>query len=468
MNYKINIFLKKDIDLSNPEIMEFITKFNEQFEVINENFIFYDKNSIEYYNELKLNTYLQYYVNSNNQKDISLFLEKYNFINKFSISANNIKDNNENIIINIGQINRLVESIDKLFFIRKEFQEMQKYLDEEKKEKYSKLLKDLSLTKYSLKKETINLRIVDLYEKLNKIDKTLQEYGQLFGLDLKLNFKITNLKLDKILFSNIQSSLIDVLYNIILSEVDRKNKKLNYSKNHVFIINLLLKQEFNKVKIEISANKHKLDYDQILERLIDERIIEKNKNYQKNEIYNLIFTNDFLASSKDPEIKERELALLNFYNTVKSLNGKMYIKNNENDEIIYIAKIPIQFLILSATIIKIKDNYYAIETDCIEDISDFRINNIIKVNSFKYYKNNKTELPIMNMYDDAKKALTVVIKNQRHIFLVDDILYQEQIFVRPLQVNSDIYIGDCLLKDNKRAYIIDFEKYMQKGVNYES
>ncbi|WP_068449079.1 hypothetical protein [Caviibacter abscessus] len=468
MNYKIKIFLKKDIDLSNNKVMEFIDTFNEKFDVLDENFIFYENNSIEYYNELKLNCYLNYHINAKNQKDISLFLETYNFIDKFNITVENNLKNNEDIVINTKQIDKLVNSIDKLFFIRKEFQEMTKYLDEEKKEKYSKLLKELSLTKYFLKKETVNLRIVDLEEQLNKMDKTLKEYGQLFGLDLKLNFKIVDLKLDKILFFNIKSALIDVIYNIILAEVDRKNIELNYSKNNVFNIYLLLKQEFNQLKIEISAHNHKLNYNKIIERFLEQKIIEESNVYSKNEIYNMMFTNDFLASSKDYEIKERELALLNFYNTSKNLNGKMYIRRNENDEITYVAKIPLQFLILNATIVKIKENYYAIETKCIEDISDFFITNTFTINNFMYYKNKEAELPIINMYNEAIKALTVVIKNQRHVFLTDDLLYQEQIFVRPLQVDSNMYIGDCLLKDNKRAYIIDFNKYLQKGVKYEN
>lgn len=467
MDYRVSVFIKKEYSLDDIKIMEFLENIKKEFTNIKENYIFYENKTIEYYSPLAVNCYLKYHISKSDKIKIKNFLDKYDFIDKYTIVLDNKKrDENSELLIDCNQINRLVSSIDKLFFIRREFQEMSKFIDSSQKTKYENLLKELSYTKYALKNETLNLRVIDLNFELKKIGNNLREYGQLFGLDLKFNFIIKDLFLDKTLFSKIKSPLTDVIYNIILSEVDRKNMSLNYTNSSTYNIYIEMKQEFDTVKLSITADNYKLDFDEILDKLKNQNIIDDNSVYTKNEIYNLIFTKGFLGSSKNEEKKQQELALLNLYNTVLALNGIMYIKSDVNDVVTYIAKIPLKFVILNADIVKVKNAYFAIESRIIKEVSEFDEKNILYINDLMYYIQNGVELPVIKYNENANTALTIMVNNELYIFLVDSVLYKEQIYVRTLEIENDKYIGDCLLRDNKRAYVIDFN-FLIKGVKNE-
>ena len=467
MNYRVSVFIKKDYSLDDIKIMEFLENIKKEFANIKENYIFYENKTIEYYSPTSVNCYLKYHISKSDKNRIKNFLDKYAFIDKYTIVLDNKKkDENSELLIECNQINRLVSSIDKLFFIRREFQEMARFIDSSQKVKYENLLKELSYTKYALKNEALNLRVIDINLELKKIGNNLREYGQLFGIDLKFNFIIKDLFLDKTLFEKIKSPLTDIIYNIILSEVDRKNMSLNYTNNSTYNIYVQMKQEFDTLKIYITADNYKLDFDEILDKLKNQNIIDDNNTYTKHDIYNLIFTKGFLGSSQNSETKQQELSLLNFYNTVTSLNGIMYIKSDDEDIITYIAKIPLKFVILNADIVKIKDTYFAIESRIIKECSEFDKKNILYINELMYYIQNGVELPVIKYNENANMALTIMVNNELYIFLVDDLLYKEQIYVRDLDISNDKYIGDCLLRDNKRAYIIDFN-FLIKGVKNE-
>ncbi|AKC95435.1 hypothetical protein VC03_02620 [Sneathia vaginalis] len=434
MLYKLTITFKKDYDIEKINILDFFKNIKESFNVISKEYVFLDNNvSFNDYVPDKINCFLEFIISfdgNNIDELIKKFLSDFDFILDYIlIKLSEVESKKDEFSINSSQINNLVNNIDKLFYIRKDLQEMSRFIRKDKKDEYYRLIKNLSLTKYYLKDETFNLRMINVTNELQNIQSRLVEYAKTFGIDFQLNYDINNtITMDKILFFAIKPSLISLLYAFIHEENEKRQRNIEKKE---FIVSINFIQDFNKIKIIIN-----------------------NPNIQYNLAYTNIAKNDFYSIKEN----ELELSFLNYKHIIESKDGRLYIDEDSN----IVTKLPLNFLTLNCYIIKTALGYFAIDKTKVINVFKYNKNNVVSINNVKYFKISSFEMPILNSVTNPKFAIQICIKLQNFILLVNDVLYEEKIFVRPIENDNNNFIGECLLKDTKKAYILNLASYLER------
>lgn len=434
MLYKLTITFKKDYDIEKINILDFFKNIKESFNVISKEYVFLDNNvSFNDYVPDKINCFLEFIISfdgNNIDELIKKFLSDFDFILDYIlIKLSEVESKKDEFSINSSQINNLVNNIDKLFYIRKDLQEMSRFIRKDKKDEYYRLIKNLSLTKYYLKDETFNLRMINVTNELQNIQSRLVEYAKTFGIDFQLNYDINNtITMDKILFFAIKPSLISLLYAFIHEENEKRQKNIEKKE---FIVSINFIQDFNKIKIIIN-----------------------NPNIQYNLAYTNIAKNDFYSIKEN----ELELSFLNYKHIIESKDGRLYIDEDSN----IVTKLPLNFLTLNCYIIKTALGYFAIDKTKVINVFKYNKDNVVSINTVKYFKISSFEMPILNSVTNPKFAIQICIKLQNFILLVNDVLYEEKIFVRPIENDNNNFIGECLLKDTKKAYILNLASYLER------
>ncbi|WP_288891642.1 hypothetical protein [uncultured Sneathia sp.] len=434
MLYKLTITFKKDYDIEKINILDFFKNIKESFNVISKEYVFLDNNvSFNDYVPDKINCFLEFIISfdgNNIDELIKKFLSDFDFILDYIlIKLSEVESKKDEFSINSSQINNLVNNIDKLFYIRKDLQEMSRFIRKDKKDEYYRLIKNLSLTKYYLKDETFNLRMINVTNELQNIQSRLVEYAKTFGIDFQLNYDINNtITMDKILFFAIKPSLISLLYAFIHEENEKRQRNIEKKE---FIVSINFIQDFNKIKIIIN-----------------------NPNIQYNLAYTNIAKNDFYSIKEN----ELELSFLNYKHIIESKDGRLYIDEDSN----IVTKLPLNFLTLNCYIIKTALGYFAIDKTKVINVFKYNKNNVVSINTVKYFKISSFEMPILNSVTNPKFAIQICIKLQNFILLVNDVLYEEKIFVRPIENDNNNFIGECLLKDTKKAYILNLASYLER------
>lgn len=434
MLYKLTITFKKDYDIEKINILDFFKNIKESFNVISKEYVFLDNNvSFNDYVPDKINCFLEFIISfdgNNIDELIKKFLSDFDFILDYIlIKLSEVESKKDEFSINSSQINNLVNNIDKLFYIRKDLQEMSRFIRKDKKDEYYRLIKNLSLTKYYLKDETFNLRMINVTNELQNIQSRLVEYAKTFGIDFQLNYDINNtITMDKILFFAIKPSLISLLYAFIHEENEKRQKNIEKKE---FIVSINFIQDFNKIKIIIN-----------------------NPNIQYNLAYTNIAKNDFYSIKEN----ELELSFLNYKHIIESKDGRLYIDEDSN----IVTKLPLNFLTLNCYIVKTALGYFAIDKTKVINVFKYNKDNVVSINNVKYFKISSFEMPILNSVTNPKFAIQICIKLQNFILLVNDVLYEEKIFVRPIENDNNNFIGECLLKDTKKAYILNLASYLER------
>lgn len=434
MLYKLTITFKKDYDIEKINILDFFKNIKESFNVISKEYVFLDNNvSFNDYVPDKINCFLEFIISfdgNNIDELIKKFLSNFDFILDYIlIKLSEVESKKDEFSINSSQINNLVNNIDKLFYIRKDLQEMSRFIRKDKKDEYYRLIKNLSLTKYYLKDETFNLRMINVTNELQNIQSRLVEYAKTFGIDFQLNYDINNtITMDKILFFAIKPSLISLLYAFIHEENEKRQRNIEKKE---FIVSINFIQDFNKIKILIN-----------------------NPNIQYNLAYTNIAKNDFYSIKEN----ELELSFLNYKHIIESKDGRLYIDEDSN----IVTKLPLNFLTLNCYIVKTALGYFAIDKTKVINVFKYNKDNVVSINNVKYFKISSFEMPILNSVTNPKFAIQICIKLQNFILLVNDVLYEEKIFVRPIENDNNNFIGECLLKDTKKAYILNLASYLER------
>lgn len=434
MLYKLTITFKKDYDIEKINILDFFKNIKESFNVISKEYVFLDNNvSFNDYVPDKINCFLEFIISfdgNNIDELIKKFLSDFDFILDYIlIKLSEVESKKDEFSINSSQINNLVNNIDKLFYIRKDLQEMSRFIRKDKKDEYYRLIKNLSLTKYYLKDETFNLRMINVTNELQNIQSRLVEYAKTFGIDFQLNYDINNtITMDKILFFAIKPSLISLLYAFIHEENEKRQRNIEKKE---FIVSINFIQDFNKIKIIIN-----------------------NPNIQYNLAYTNIAKNDFYSIKEN----ELELSFLNYKHIIESKDGRLYIDEDSN----IVTKLPLNFLTLNCYIVKTALGYFAIDKTKVINVFKYNKDNVVSINTVKYFKISSFEMPILNSVTNPKFAIQICIKLQNFILLVNDVLYEEKIFVRPIENDNNNFIGECLLKDTKKAYILNLASYLER------
>ncbi|MFG5919530.1 hypothetical protein ACFFBA_001212 [Sneathia vaginalis] len=434
MLYKLTITFKKDYDIEKINILDFFKNIKESFNVISKEYVFLDNNvSFNDYVPDKINCFLEFIISfdgNNIDELIKKFLSDFDFILDYIlIKLSEVESKKDEFSINSSQINNLVNNIDKLFYIRKDLQEMSRFIRKDKKDEYYRLIKNLSLTKYYLKDETFNLRMINVTNELQNIQSRLVEYAKTFGIDFQLNYNINNtITMDKILFFAIKPSLISLLYAFIHEENEKRQRNIEKKE---FIVSINFIQDFNKIKIIIN-----------------------NPNIQYNLAYTNIAKNDFYSIKEN----ELELSFLNYKHIIESKDGRLYIDEDSN----IVTKLPLNFLTLNCYIVKTALGYFAIDKTKVINVFKYNKDNVVSINTVKYFKISSFEMPILNSVTNPKFAIQICIKLQNFILLVNDVLYEEKIFVRPIENDNNNFIGECLLKDTKKAYILNLASYLER------
>lgn len=433
MKYRLIIELKKNINLNDSGIMELLNYIEEEFNIEERDFIFLKNQNINEYNENKLNSNICYTISSNDksiENKVHEYLYSNSYISKYKLELVSLLEKSKNnLVLKPTQIDNLLDGIDKIFYILNNLEKYEKNLADKLKGKYKKDIKKLNDVRQKLKQDTIELRLVDSITRLEKLRTRFSDYAKNIGVDLNFRYSATSLKLDKLVFSKIETFMKDFVYTLIEFEKEKRKKELIHS---CLEFNIEFIQDFNKLQVNINCN-----------------------HLEENEIYKTIFNNDFEILSNDEEIREQQLAILNVYNLMKDL-GEIKFSDENSLELL----ITLDFFLLNSIIVESELGNFAIDSNYVVDIEDFDKDNVVSINNINYYKLGYSHLPIIKSSNEIKKLLVLRIEKHNYVFLVKDVLLKEEIFVRPLDTKPYEYLGYAILKDGRKVLLLNLKSYI--------
>ncbi|NIK75603.1 two-component system chemotaxis sensor kinase CheA [Paenibacillus castaneae] len=318
----------------------------------------------------------------------------------------------------------------------------------------------------------LKLRMVPVDSVFNRFPRMIRDLAK--SLDKKIDLVITgaDTELDRTVIDEIGDPLVHLLRNSVDHGIETVDERIAAGKPEVGTINLRAYHSGNHVFIEVEEDGRGIHHERVLKTAIKNGVVteEQAKGLTDDEINMLIFAAGFSTADKISDISGRGVGLDVVRTKISSLGGNVTINSAYGKGTKFSVQLPLTLSIISAMLIKLGSEKYAIPLTSIVETGIIRKEQILNVHGNQMVEFRNTIIPLVslsrvldspdfNENDEQETEIVVVRKGEKWAaVMVDEFIGQSEIVLKTLGkylTNVKAISGATILGDGYVALIID-------------
>jgi two-component system chemotaxis sensor kinase CheA len=320
--------------------------------------------------------------------------------------------------------------------------------------------------------------------KLVRVETTFVKYKRLIrdvaketGKKIRFVLEGTNVEIDRKILEELNSPLVHLLRNAVYHGIESPEVRMKKTKNQIGLLRLKTYRSAGSIYIEVTDDGKGIDYDRVKDTLVQKGLFSKEdvEHLNTNVLNKYILQPNFSTLSGANLISGRGMGLAIAVEKIKDLGGSLRIRSEKDAGTTFTLIVPFSRAILKAQLLHIAGELFAIPIEYIETIFQFKQEKVEYVDNTLYYKHNSKLIPAIQLeqyfqFTDAtnedlrlhsKSKVAILCKKDdmnSAIFIVDDLMQQTDIVVKPFKSNysdSRDILGSTILDDGSVCLILD-------------
>lgn len=343
---------------------------------------------------------------------------------------------------------------------------------EVKRSDLTETVEHMSRVSSDLQNIVLKLRMVQVDSVFNRFPRMVRDLAK--SLDKKIDLVITGAEteLDRTVIDEIGDPLVHLLRNAVDHGVEHTSERIAAGKSETGTIKLRAFHSGNNVFIEIEDDGKGIDRDKILQKALKNGVVKESEaaSMTDEQVYMLLFAPGFSTAEVISDISGRGVGLDVVKSKIESLSGVVSVESKLGYGTKFSVQLPLTLSIISAMLIKVGLEKYAIPLSSIVETGLIQRDQIRKVHGYTMIPYRDTHIPLMSLsqlfnipgFDETAEEETeivVVHKGDRLAALtVEDFIGQSEIVIK----NLGKYLppvqgvaGATILGDGQVALIID-------------
>ncbi|MGO4106827.1 chemotaxis protein CheW [Paenibacillus sp. YAF4_2] len=318
----------------------------------------------------------------------------------------------------------------------------------------------------------LKLRMVPVDSVFNRFPRMIRDLAK--SLDKKIDLVITgaDTELDRTVIDEIGDPLVHLLRNSVDHGIETVGERIAAGKSETGTINLRAYHSGNHVFIEVEEDGRGVNQEKVLQTAIKNGVVteEQSKQLTSEDINMLIFAPGFSTADKISDISGRGVGLDVVKSKITSLGGNVTIDSVQGRGTKFAVQLPLTLSIISAMLIKLGSEKYAIPLTSIVETGIIQKEQILNVhgNRMIHFRNaviplvslsKVLESPDFNEHNESETEIVVIRKGDKWAAVtVDEFIGQSEIVLKTLGkylTNIEAISGATILGDGQVALIID-------------
>lgn len=318
----------------------------------------------------------------------------------------------------------------------------------------------------------LKLRMVPVDSVFNRFPRMIRDLAK--SLDKKIDLVITgaDTELDRTVIDEIGDPLVHLLRNSVDHGIETVGERIAAGKSETGTINLRAYHSGNHVFIEVEEDGRGVNQEKVLQTAIKNGVVteEQSKQLTSEDINMLIFAPGFSTADKISDISGRGVGLDVVKSKITSLGGNVTIDSVQGRGTRFSVQLPLTLSIISAMLIKLGSEKYAIPLTSIVETGIIQKEQILNVhgNRMIHFRNaviplvslsKVLESPDFNEQNESETEIVVIRKGDKWAAVtVDEFIGQSEIVLKTLGkylTNIEAISGATILGDGQVALIID-------------
>ncbi|MBQ6516474.1 hybrid sensor histidine kinase/response regulator [bacterium] len=291
-----------------------------------------------------------------------------------------------------------------------------------------------------------DMRILPLSSILNVFPRMVKDIAKEQGKEITFIINGDETGADKKIIEEIKAPLMHIIRNSVDHGIELPEKRLEKGKDRKGKILLNVRQEDNKIKIDIIDDGQGFNLEKIKEKALAKGFLtqEDINSMSDDEITNIIFWPGFTTEDNVTDISGRGIGLDIVKSKLADLNGKIKVVSEFGKGCCTSIEIPVNLTTFKAFITEVANQYFAIPISVIDTFVLKNSDEIHETNGKKSLLYDNKIIPlyylsaILNLEIPKPKAketiLIVDIDNSKTAIVVDKLVGYQDIFQKKLPV----------------------------------
>ena len=289
-----------------------------------------------------------------------------------------------------------------------------------------------------------DIRILPLSSILNAFPRMVKDIAKEKGKEIEFIIQGDETGADKKIIEEIKAPLMHIIRNSVDHGIETPEKRLEYGKDRKGKILLNVRQEDNKIKIDIIDDGQGFNLEKIKEKAIAKGFLthEDINSMSDDEITNIIFWPGFTTEDNVTDISGRGIGLDIVKSKLAELNGKIKVISEFKKGCCTSIEIPVNLTTFKAFITEVASQFFAVPISVIDTFVLKNADEIHETNGKKSLLYDNKIIPlyylssILNLEVPKAKPketiLIVDIDNSKTAIVVDKLVGYQDVFQKKL------------------------------------
>lgn len=335
----------------------------------------------------------------------------------------------------------------------------------------ARLMNHLDKITRELQELAMSLRMVPVRSAFQRMARLARDVSKKLNKPIDFVTAGDETELDKNVVDAIGDPLVHMVRNAVDHGIeDDVDARRRVGKPDSGRIELRAFHKGGSIYVEIEDDGKGLDPDRILAKARERGMIKEDETLPESEAFNLIFEPGFSTAKQITDVSGRGVGLDVVKRNIQALRGKIEIRSVKGQGTVFTIRLPLTLAIIEGMVFRLAEHRYIVPTLSIvrmirpgeADLTTvFERGEMLKLGDrlvplHRLERMFQVDRAIKSPFDAA--VIVVEHDNRQVAFLVDELLGQQQIVIKPLGVMLRQYpgfTGGAIMPDGRVGLILD-------------
>ena len=345
-------------------------------------------------------------------------------------------------------------------------------------EAVSGAISSLELVTTDLQNAVMRTRMQPIKKVFGRFPRVVRDLARNMDKEVNLELRGEETELDKNLVEALADPLVHLVRNSVDHGIEMPEVRAQAGKPTAGKLLLSAEQQGDHILLTIEDDGKGMDPDMLRVKAVEKGMLDESaaNRLSRTEAFDLIFQPGFSTKEQVSDISGRGVGMDVVKTRIAGLNGSIEIDSEPGRGTVIRIRLPLTLAIVPTLMVKVGGRPFAIPLSSIGEILDFDLNETKQVDNKEVIVVRDKALPLVRLgrwlapgvpertRDGLGHVVVVHIGSKRVGYVVDDLLGQEEVVIKPLgpglrQVPG--YAGATITGDGHLALILDLPGIMR-------
>ncbi len=321
-----------------------------------------------------------------------------------------------------------------------------------------------------LQEVVMRTRMLPIANAFKRFPRMVRDLARESGKEVNLVLEGEETELDKSLLELIADPLVHLVRNAVDHGIEPPDEREKAGKPRQGTVTLSATQEGNHVLVSIADDGRGIDPERIKAVAVEKGLIspEEARGLSERDAYNLIFLPGFSTAKKVTGTSGRGVGMDVVKTNITRLSGQIEVESEVGKGTRFVVRLPLTLAITPALLAEVAGEVLVIPLASVLETARLRDFTLVTIQGQRAMRLREAVLPLIDLgqvlelrnepFGSDGYAVVIGLANRRVGLVVDDLLGQEEIVVKPLGQylgKMPALAGATILGDGKVRMVLD-------------